>query len=145
MRPKFSKEFFIPWGDVDLAGVVYFPHFFRYFNDTEIAFYRSLGPTVVELEEGLEIRLPRLDAHCRYVKPVHFGELITVDLSIVQIRTRTMKYGFDVLREGELVANGHLVVGSVSVSDFRSVPLPDKLLELIQPYTSSQATAQKSE
>jgi hypothetical protein len=37
-----------------------------------------------------------------------------------------------------LVAQGHLVIASVSMSDFKSVPLPDKLLEMLDPFTSSE-------
>jgi acyl-CoA thioester hydrolase len=143
MTRKFSNEVLVHWSDVDLAGVVYFPHFFRYFSMTETAFYRSLGPTMLELEESLDIRLPRVDAHCRYLKPVHFGERLTVELSIDQISKKTVKYGFDVVRDGELVAHGHLVIASVSMSDFKSVPLPDRLLELLQSYTPSEEKSQK--
>jgi acyl-CoA thioester hydrolase len=138
MKRKFSLDVTVHWSDVDLAGVVYFPHFFRYFSMTETEFYRSLGPTMLELEESLAIRLPRVDAHCRYLKPVHFGEQIKVELAIDYIGGKTIKYGFDVLREEELVAQGHLVIASVSMSDFKSVPLPDKLLEMLDPFTSSE-------
>ena len=141
MTRKFSKEVLVPWSDVDLAGVVYFPHFFRYFSMTETEFYRSLGPTMLELEESLDIRLPRVDAYCRYLKPVHFGESLIVELAVDHIGRKTIKYGFDVVRDGELVAQGHLVIASVSMSDFKSVPIPDRLLELLQPYASSESTS----
>jgi acyl-CoA thioester hydrolase len=143
MTRKFSLDLTVHWSDVDLAGVVYFPHFFRYFSMTETEFYRSLGPTMLELEESLAIRLPRVDAHCRYLKPVRFGEQIRVELVIDDISRKTIKYGFDVLREGQLVAQGHLLIASVSMSDFKSVPLPEKLLELIQPYTPSEVVSRR--
>lgn len=143
MTRKFSLDLTVHWSDVDLAGVVYFPHFFRYFSMTETEFYRSLGPTMLELEESLAIRLPRVDAHCRYLKPVRFGEQIRVELVIDDISRKTINYGFDVLREGQLVAQGHLLIASVSMSDFKSVPLPEKLLELIQPYTPSEVVSRR--
>ena len=138
MTRKFSTEVLVQWADVDLAGVVYFPHFFRYFSIAEAAFYRSMGPTMSELGESLEIYLPRLDAHCRYIKPVHFGDQLQIELSIDHIGDKTIKYLFEVTRSQDLVAQGHLVIISVSISDFKPTPLPTRLREMLEPYAPSK-------
>ena len=138
MTRHFSNEITVQWADVDLAGVVYFPHFFRYFRIAETEFYRSMGLTMVELEEELNIRLPRIDAHCRYLKPAKFGDQLTVTLKIEFISTKTIKYLFEVARYDEEIANGHLVIASVSMADFKSIPVPDRLREMLQPYLPSK-------
>ena len=132
----FTTQLTVQWADVDLAGVVYFSHFFRYFNITETEFYRSLGSTVLELEESLGIRLPRADAHCRYLKPAHFGDRLSVRMDIGRIGTKTVKYLFDVRRGEEAIAAGHLVIASVSMAGFKSVPLPRELREMLETHTS---------
>jgi len=142
MTSKFSTEVLVEWADVDLAGVVYFPHFFRFFSIAEAAFYRSMGPTMLELEESLEIRLPRVDAHCRFIKPVHFGDRLQIELSIDNVGSKTIKYLFDVKREQELVAQGHLLVASVSISDFKSTPLPTRLRQMLALYAPSKDLSQ---
>jgi acyl-CoA thioester hydrolase len=134
MTRRFTTEITVRWGDVDLAGVVYFPHFFRYFDEAESEFYHSLGPNIVELEESLGIRLPRVEAHCRYLSPARFGDRLSISLEIERITTRTIKYLFGVRRGDEAVAEGHLVIASVSIANFKAIPLPQKLRELLQPY-----------
>ena len=139
MTRKFSTEVEIHWADVDPAGVVYFPHFFRFFSIAEAAFYRSFGPTMLELENALGIHLPRVDAHCRYIKPVRFGEILQIEFSVAHVGSKTIKYQFDVKRTQELVAQGHLVVVSVTQSDFKSTPLPERLREMLAPYSAAKA------
>ncbi len=134
MTRRFTTEVTVQWGDVDLAGVVYFPHFFRYVDIAEAEFYHSLGPTVLELEESLGIRLPRVEATCRFLKPARFCDRLSVTLEIGRLSTKTVRYLFDVRRGDEAIAEGHLVIASVSIADFKAVPLPQKLRELLQPY-----------
>lgn len=122
------------WADVDLAGVVFFPHFFRYFSVVEAEFYRSLGSTLLEAEESLGIRLPRVEAHCRYLSPARFGDRLSVGMGIERLTTKTIKYLFDVRRGEAAIADGYVVVASVSISDFKAVPLPARLREMLAPY-----------
>lgn len=137
MTQRFTTEITVQWGDVDLAGVVYFPHFFRYFSIAESEFYHSLGLTMLELEESLNIRLPRVEAACRYLKPARFADRLSVSLEIERITTKTVKYRFDARRGDEAIAEGHLVIASVSMADFKAIPLPEKLRAMLQPESSS--------
>ena len=134
MTKRFTTELTVQWGDVDLAGVVYYPHFFRYFSIAETEFYRSLGPTMLEIEDGQEIRLPRVDAGCKFLNPAHFGDNLTISLEIACIGEKTIKYLFVVKRENDEIAKGHLIIASVSQKEFKSVPLPEEFLELLQPF-----------
>ncbi len=141
MRPRFTAEVDVQWGDVDLAGVVYFPHFFRYANIAEAEFYHSLGSTVLELEESLGIRLPRVEASCRFLKPARFGDRLSVTLEIEQLSAKTVRYLFSVRRGDEAIAEGHLVIASVSITDFKAIPLPQRLRELLRPYAPADSQA----
>ncbi len=139
----FRYEIYVEWADVDLVGVVYFPHFFRYFSMTETAFYRSLGLTMLDLEESLAIRLPRVDAQCRFRKPARFGDRLTIRMNISRLGRKTITYAFEVLRGEDLIADGHLIIASVSITDFKSIPLPDKLLSMLEPYAPPQGAPSK--
>lgn len=142
MSRQFQTELTVQWGDVDLAGVVYFPHFFRYFSMTETEFYRSNGLSMVELEESLNIRLPRVDARCQYLMPARFGDQLCISMEIGHIGTKTVKYLFNVQRGDDAIAQGHLVIASVSMTDFKSIPLPGGLREFLRPYAPSDGAAE---
>jgi acyl-CoA thioester hydrolase len=138
MTKRFTTELTVQWGDVDLAGVVYYPHFFRYFSIAETEFYRSLGPTMLEIEDSQGIRLPRVDAGCRFLNPAHFGDILNISLEIEKMGSKTIKYLFEVWREKDAIAKGHVIIASVSQEHFKSVPLPDGLREILRPYTPEQ-------
>ena len=145
MGRRFTVTTPVRWADVDLAGAVYFPQFFRFFNIAEEEFYRSLGRTVVEIEEALEIRLPRVDAHCRFLQPAHFGDLLSVALEIGRIGAKTIKYEFDVQRGADAIAEGHIVIASVNMTDFKAIPLPDDLRTMLEPYAPAPGRADPDE
>ena len=42
----------VEFHETDLAGIVHFSNFFRYMEDCEHAFYRSLGYSVHEMDDG---------------------------------------------------------------------------------------------
>ena len=138
MTKQFSTELTVQWGDVDLAGVVYYPHFFRYFSITETEFYNSLGPTMLEIEDSHGMRLPRIDTGCQFLKPAHFGDRLQILLEIEKISNKTIKYLFAVWREKDEIARGHVVIASVSQKDFKSIPLPDGFRKILQPYLPVQ-------
>ncbi len=138
MSRRFTAPMSVEWGDVDLAGVVYYPHFFRYFSITESKFYASMGKSMLELEESLGIRLPRVEAYCRYLSPARFGDQLDISLEIEHIGTKTVKYLFDVQRDETAIASGHLVISSVSMADFKAIPLPEDLLRFLEPYAPAQ-------
>jgi acyl-CoA thioester hydrolase len=144
MSRRYKTEVAVHWGDVDLAGVVYFPHFFRYFSIAETEFYRSNGLSMVELEESLNIRLPRVDARCRYLMPARFGDRLSIVMEIEHIGTKTVKYLFEVRRGNDMIAQGHLVIVAVSIADFKAIPLPSGLREFLRPYAPSDGAAQSS-
>lgn len=137
MSRQFQTEVTVHWSDVDLAGVVYFPHFFRYFSIAETEFYRSNGLSMVELEESLDIHLPRVDARCRYLMPARFGDRLCIIMEIEHIGSKTVKYLFEARRGNDVIAQGHLVIATVSRADFKAIPLPGLLREFLRPYAPS--------
>lgn len=134
MSQRFATTIRVQWADVDLAGVVYFPHFFRYFSEAETAFYRSLGPGLLQLEESLGIRLPRVEAACQYLKPARFGDQLEVSLKIARMTSKSVRYEFNVSRGSDALAIGHVVIASVTIAEFKAVDLPRPLRELLQPF-----------
>ncbi len=134
MSREFEHQINVEWGDTDLVGVVYFPNYFRYFSMTETAFYRSLGLTMLELEESLGIRLPRVDAQCSFRKPARFGDHLNVRMRIAHMGEKTIKYVFHTQRGDELIAEGHVIIASVSLETFKSIPLPQRLTAMLEPY-----------
>src|SRR5216117_1135009 len=49
------------WSDTDPAGIVFFPHYFRFVEQAEEEFYRTTGVSRIKLLEKHGIWLPRVE------------------------------------------------------------------------------------
>ena len=77
----------VEWGDCDPAGIVYFPNFFRYFdNATTWLFTEALG---LKKAEWMALYgaagLPMADIQASFRAPAAFGDEVTVETRITRI------------------------------------------------------------
>lgn len=84
----------IPFADTDVAGIVHFSNFFRYMEETEHDFYRSMGLSVHTPTATGWIGWPRIQAECHYVRPLRFEEEVEVHLIVRRRQQSTIHYGF---------------------------------------------------
>jgi YbgC/YbaW family acyl-CoA thioester hydrolase len=84
----FKRSFRVHWVDTDIAGVMHFSNFFRYFEACEEEFYRSLSLPLTEIRDRFGLMLPRVDAHCQYKAACRFDEPIDVTLKVREVEER---------------------------------------------------------
>jgi YbgC/YbaW family acyl-CoA thioester hydrolase len=96
----------IEFCDTDMAGIVHFANFFRFMESAEVEFLRSRGLSVKLDWEGRTIGFPRVSATCDYLKPARFEELLDVAVSIDNLGTKSVTYGFVFSRNGADIARG---------------------------------------
>lgn len=137
---RFKLEHRIPWRDVDLAAVVNFPRFFSYFEMAELEWVRAQGKDYVGFLDEMNVWLPRAAAHCNYRAPARVGDLLAIEMGVERLGRASFTFGYEVFRlpERQLVADGSVVVAAVSREHFKSVPLPDKLKEMLQGLASEE-------
>ena len=128
-------EFF----ETDLAGIMHFSNFFRFMESAEHAFFRSLGFSVAQSGNGLEVCLPRVHAECDYVAPLRFEDDVLVRLLVERKGRRSLTYQFRFSRLNGSppleVARGRLTVAFVkrhADGAFKAVPLPKVIADKIQ-------------
>lgn len=124
-----------------MAGIIHFSSFFRYMEETEHAFFRSLGLSIVTTGFDPAIHWPRVHAECDYQSPLRFEDRFEVHLLVKERREKRIRYGFvfRVLDEASerVIAKGDVVVACVSKTGdegrMRSVPIPESIAALIEP------------
>jgi 4-hydroxybenzoyl-CoA thioesterase len=130
----FEARFQTYWSDVDAAGIVYFPHFFRFVEQAEEELFRAAGYPLHPLIEELQVLMPRVEAFSKFSKPIRSGAAIRVRLD-PQIRgEKTIRYDFAVLddKSGERLAEGYVTVVCVDAARFKSTPVPPVVRTIIQ-------------
>jgi len=98
----------IEFADTDMAGIVHFANFFRFMEAAEVEFLRSRGLSVSLPWEGEHIGFPRVAASCDYLRPVTFEDLMDVAVSIERLGCKSVTYGFEFFKDGQIIARGQV-------------------------------------
>ncbi len=94
MASEFRCLHRVQFADTDMAGIMHFANFFRYMEETEHAFFRSLGLSVHMEESGSLISWPRVHAECDYRAPLRFEEEFEVRLVVREKRDKALMFDF---------------------------------------------------
>jgi acyl-CoA thioester hydrolase len=131
----FRTEYRVAWADTDAAGVVHFSRYFLFFERCEEEFYNFLGFSFKDIaEQGLWF--PRVEAFCQYKKPARFNDLLLVELCVLELKEKSVRYGFAVQNKesGELLTSGHLVVVAADKKTGRATAIPRMFVDKLAAY-----------
>ena len=137
MSFEFVQQRRVEFAETDMAGIVHFANFLRWMESAEHAILRTLGFSVHTAAEGQATGWPRLKVGCEYQKPLRFEELVDVVLMVREVRTRSVRYGFEFRRgeSREVVATGEAVAVHAaldpSVGRLAAMPIPEALRNLL--------------
>lgn len=124
----------IEWGDCDPAGIIFYPTYFRIFdNATAALFEAALGMTKYEYLKAYDFAgFPLVDTRARFVRPTRFGDDVTVE-STITFDASTFTVRHRILLKGELCAEATekrvWVARDTAAGGFKSRPIPAAVLE----------------
>jgi len=141
MASSFTFRRRVEFADTDTAGVAHFTALFRFVEEAEHAFYRSLGGTAFEWREAALVGMPRVHASLEFLAPAHYGDEVEVRLRVAEKRERSLHYETELARgEGAgrtVVARGAMTVVYATRPHgeraWRACPLPPELADAIEP------------
>jgi 4-hydroxybenzoyl-CoA thioesterase len=115
----------VEWGHCDPAGIVYFPNYFSYFDSsTNVLLRRALGFNKNELLKKYDIvGIPAVDVAARFIIPSVFGDVVTIESTIAEIKRSSFRIRHRLLKDETLAVEGH----EVRVWVGRDPADPDKL------------------
>jgi YbgC/YbaW family acyl-CoA thioester hydrolase len=121
--------------DTDAAQVVHYSNFFRFFERAEEEFYRSLGFTFTDTaRRGLWF--PRVEAFCQYKKPARFNDLLEIELTVEDLKEKSVKYSFNVTNKETSVqfATGYIVLVVADKQTGKATQIPADIVEKLRPF-----------
>ena len=136
----FKTSFRVTWSDIDAAQVVNHSSYFRFFQRVEEEFYEflGLGPGFCYFTER-GIWLPRVEVFCQYKVPSSFGDILEFSLTIIEIRKKSVKYGFVVKQKDTsvLVAEGYVVIAAADKKIQKAIDFPFEIAEKLKAFKKS--------
>jgi YbgC/YbaW family acyl-CoA thioester hydrolase len=141
MAYEFRTKRRIEFAETDMAGIVHFSNYFRYMEETEHEFFRSLGLSVHMEIDGKEVSWPRVRAECAYSGPLTFEEYVEIHLLVRKKTKKSITYDFEFSKPGgPVVARGSVTTLCVtmdpSTNQMNSIPIPKVIDEKIEPVPS---------
>lgn len=133
----------VRYGECDPQGVVFNAHYLAYFDIalTELfrAAFGSLGGYQAIVDRGIELVVA--EAGLRYLRPAHFDEELTLEVTIARLGTTSITTNYRVLRDDEPLVEGtlrHVLIdlnGLVERKQSTKTAIPDWMRDLLSPYT----------
>ena len=119
----------VHFSETDRAGVLYFAHYYRFMEETEHAFWRSLGVRVVMGVGRGETSWPRVATSCEYFAPVRFDDELELTLRVVKLGRKSVTYEVEFRCEGKRIALGRMtaVYCTIANAQFQPRPIPESV------------------
>lgn len=129
----FEARFQTYWADVDAAGIVYFPHFFKFAEHAEEDMFRAGGMDLQAELRSHGMWMPRVEVFSKFSKPIPLGAAIRVRLKPQLKGEKTIRYDFEIFpdtSDGKL-AEGYITVVCIDAATFKSVRIPDAIRNIV--------------
>ena len=129
MLPTFLIQRRVQFAETDMAGIAHFANFFRWMEEVEHAFFRSLGLSVSMRHEGAHVGWPRVAVSCEFFGPVRFEDEMDLNLRVTKVGEKSFNYEVDFMLAGRRVALGRStsVCCVLGESGMQSVPIPEPI------------------
>ena len=117
MSLEFRMTRRVQFAETDLAGVLHFANYFRYMEEIEHAFWRSLGMCVIVEDSERSISWPRVAVHCDYRAPAHFEDELELVLQLTKIGHRSLQFKVEFFRGSTRLAEGRYTTACFEMRD----------------------------
>lgn len=109
MTAQFTTTRRIEFADTDMAGIVHFACFYRFMEQAEHDFFRSVGLGILNKQpDGTTISWPRVAAWCSFDAPAFFDDVLEVRMNVGRVGTKSLTLEFEFWRDDERIAHGWL-------------------------------------
>ena len=118
----------VQFAETDMAGIVHFSNYYRYMEEAEHAYLRSIGLSVMmTLDDGTVIGWPRVRSSCAYEAPARFEDEIEIHLNVSRKGVKSLTLDMEFWRGETRLAHGSLKTVCCIVShssELTSIPIP---------------------
>ena len=132
---SFQRQHKIRFAECDYAGIMYYPRYFDGVNATvEDWFDEGLGVPFQTLIGDLRRGAPLVGIETKFVRPCRLGEIVTFDLSVVDLGETSVTLDMKTLHDGKIRMRSRMTIVSVDFDMSGSAPWPDDIREKMLTY-----------
>lgn len=136
MANEFTVMRRVEFSETDMAGVLHFANYYRYMEEVEHAYWRSVGLSVITDVDGQEITWPRVATSCEYFAPARFEDELELSLVVEKVGNRSVTHAVEFRCKGRRIALGRITAACCMMDEhgFHPVSIPEVLRQkLLEP------------
>lgn len=126
----------VEWAHCDAAGIVFYPHFYTWFDQATERLFAANEVTYAALRKRGILGMPLLETGARYENPCQLGEPLTMDTWVEEWQRKTLLVKHRVTHaDGRLALEGFelrawVVDAPDSARGMRAAPIPSDISAL---------------
>lgn len=130
----------VSYHECAIGDHVYYSRYFEILETARGEFFRHLGFTFRDLHEQSQTVFPVSEAAIRYKRAARYDDALRVELWMSEIARVRLKFGFRILKDDMVLAEGETVHACTGVDEkFKRVP--ESLADKLQPYLRESSPA----
>ena len=125
----FEQRFRYRFGDIDDAGIAYYPKLLHCFHCTfEDWWSEALGRSYAALMHDDKLGLPAVRIEAEVFSPIRYGDEPVVHLGVLRIGKSSVEFGFWMTRDGseKPLCRARVTTAAVHMTTLKAQPLPDE-------------------
>jgi 4-hydroxybenzoyl-CoA thioesterase len=128
----------VRWGDVDLAGIAFYPRFYEWYDLGSEALFASLGLAWPETFPKYDIvGVPIVESGSTFSSPVRYGDVLTIRSAVAWVKTTTFRMEHTISVDGRVCATGFEVRAWVARPTapggaLSTKPIPDEVVRKLK-------------
>ncbi|HXG92119.1 MAG TPA: thioesterase family protein [Blastocatellia bacterium] len=131
----FRTKIPVRFGDVDRAGIVYYPRIFHYLHIAQEEFFAGyMGIAYHRLIEDERIGFPTVSDSTDFLKVLRYGDMLDVEVYLSRVGQTSATFEFAIRREGssEMLVRSSQVKVAVNMDTWEKVEIPEKYRKLFE-------------
>ena len=125
------------WGDLDPLGIVFYPHYYRWFDACAHLFFEAINLNIDKLWREREILFGLVETSCRYFKPGRYHDEIRIVTHVDELKKKTLvlKHSIHESKSDVFLVEGFEQRICLDVSDrenFRALDIPDDIYAVLK-------------
>jgi len=131
-----TRELSVEWGECDPLGIIFYPIYFHYFDQSSHRLFGLVGHDVASLRETYQLAGPVIvDARATFRAPVRYGDRLTARAHVDDWQDKLFRIAHRITKDGDLVCEGYemrawAVIDESRPAGFRAGSIPQAFRDL---------------
>jgi acyl-CoA thioester hydrolase len=118
----------VRYAETDQMDIVYYGNYAQYFEVGRAEWIRELGFTYKKMEE-MGIRMPVVQLECRYLRPAHYDDLISIKTQLRELpEAHEIVFHHEVYNEAnKLLTTGKVILYFIDSKTNKRAAMPEEM------------------